>query len=32
MYFQDAVHSFSGGLDNTLKMYDLNSNTGLKSQ
>ncbi|KAL1115308.1 hypothetical protein AAG570_007339 [Ranatra chinensis] len=25
--FQDAVHSFSGGLDNTLKMYDFNSNT-----
>uniref|UniRef100_A0A0A9WLL1 Mitotic checkpoint protein BUB3 n=1 Tax=Lygus hesperus TaxID=30085 RepID=A0A0A9WLL1_LYGHE len=25
--FQDAVHAFSGGLDNTLKMFDLNSNT-----
>lgn len=22
---QDAVHSYSGGLDNTLKMYDLNA-------
>lgn len=27
-FFQDAVHSFSGGLDNTLKMYDFNSNSG----
>ncbi|XP_059488116.1 mitotic checkpoint protein BUB3 [Neocloeon triangulifer] len=25
--FQDAVHSFSGGLDQTLKMYDLNSSS-----
>ncbi|XP_039282513.1 mitotic checkpoint protein BUB3 [Nilaparvata lugens] len=25
--FQDAVHSFSGGLDKTLKMFDFNSNT-----
>ena len=25
--FQDAVHAFSGGLDNTLKMFDLNTNT-----
>ncbi|CAG0892682.1 unnamed protein product [Darwinula stevensoni] len=23
--FQDAVHAYSGGLDNTLKMYDLNT-------
>lgn len=27
-YFQDAVHAYSGGLGNTLKMYDINSNTG----
>lgn len=25
--FQDAVHSYSGGLDSTLKMYDFNSNS-----
>lgn len=25
---QDAVHAYSGGLGNTLKMYDINSNTG----
>lgn len=25
--FQDAVHSYSGGLDNTLKMYDFTSTT-----
>jgi len=25
--FQDAVHFFSGGLDNTLKLYDLNSSS-----
>lgn len=25
--FYDAVHSFSGGLDQTLKMYDFNTNT-----
>lgn len=23
--FQDAVHTYSGGLDQTLKMYDLNA-------
>lgn len=28
---QDAVHAYSGGLDNTLKMYDINSNTGIKT-
>lgn len=26
--FQDAVHAFSGGLSNTLKIHDINSNTG----
>lgn len=26
---QDAVHAYSGGLGNTLKMYDINSNTGI---
>jgi len=25
--FQDAVHMYSGGLDNSLKTYDLNANT-----
>ncbi|RXG60002.1 Mitotic checkpoint protein BUB3 [Armadillidium vulgare] len=25
--FQDAVHAFSGGLDNTLKMFDLNTSS-----
>lgn len=25
---QDAVHAYSGGLGNTLKMYDINTNTG----
>lgn len=25
--FQDAVHAFSGGLDNTLKLYDFNTNS-----
>ncbi|XP_074641044.1 mitotic checkpoint protein BUB3-like [Tubulanus polymorphus] len=28
--FYDAVHSLSGGLDNTLKMFDFNSNTETK--
>lgn len=27
-YLQDAVHAYSGGLGNTLKMYDINTNTG----
>lgn len=31
LLLQDAVHSYSGGLDNTLKMYDFNSNTGVLS-
>ncbi|XP_052099835.1 mitotic checkpoint protein BUB3-like [Mytilus californianus] len=26
--FHDAVHSYSGGLDNTLKMFDFNTNSG----
>jgi hypothetical protein len=31
LLLQDAVHSYSGGLDNTLKMYDFISNTGVLS-
>lgn len=27
--FQDAVHAYSGGLDNTLKMYDFNTSSGM---
>ncbi|XP_060581923.1 mitotic checkpoint protein BUB3-like isoform X1 [Ruditapes philippinarum] len=26
--FHDAVHCYSGGVDNTLKVYDFNTNTG----
>lgn len=26
-FLQDAVHSYSGGLDQTLKMFDLNANS-----
>lgn len=26
--FHDSVHCYSGGLDNTLKVYDFNTNTG----
>lgn len=29
IFLQDAVHAYSGGLGNTLKMYDINSNTGI---
>ena len=26
--FQDQTHTYSGGLDNTLKAFDINTNTG----
>lgn len=31
LLFQDAVHSYSGGLDNTLKSFDFNTTKGKKA-
>lgn len=29
VFMQDSVHAYSGGIDDTLKMYDFNASAGV---